>query len=65
MNQGSLVVCITGAAGQIAYSFLPQLCRGNCFPGRSLHLRLLDITPTLKVLQGVILELEDANYPLV
>lgn len=65
MSQGSLVVCITGAAGQIAYSFLPQLCRGNCFPGVPLHVRLLDITPALKVLQGVILELEDSNFPLV
>ncbi len=60
-----MVVCVTGAAGQIAYSFLPQLARGNSFPGVKLHIRLLDITPALKVLEGVILELEDANYPLV
>jgi malate dehydrogenase len=51
----SLTVCVTGAAGQIAYSFIPQLVRGNCFPGVSIRLRLLDITPALKVLKGVIL----------
>lgn len=65
MSENSLVVCVTGAAGQIAYSFIPQLCRGNCFPGVKLHLRLLDIAPVLKVLQGVTLELEDSSYPLV
>lgn len=60
-----LTVCVTGAAGQIAYSFIPQLVRGACFPGRTLRLRLLDITPAVKVLQGVALELEDGNYPLL
>jgi len=53
----SLVVCITGAAGQIAYSLLPRLCSGAVFPGVNLHVRLLDITPSIKVLKGVILEL--------
>jgi hypothetical protein len=55
MNKDSLVVCVTGAAGQIAYSFIPQLARGGCFPGVPLHLRLLDITPALNVLRGVAL----------
>lgn len=27
-----LTVCVTGAAGQIAYSFIPQLLKGNVFP---------------------------------
>jgi hypothetical protein len=57
MKNNTLAVCVTGAAGQIAYSFLPQLCRGACFPGVSLHIRLLDITNALNVLKGVILEL--------
>jgi malate/lactate dehydrogenase len=58
-------VCVTGAAGQIAYSFLPQLCKGAVFPGVSINLRLLDITPVLKVMQGVALELEDCSFPLL
>ncbi len=57
MKGESLVVCVTGAAGQIAYSLLPQLCRGICFPGVSLHIRLLDITNALSTLKGVVLEL--------
>jgi malate dehydrogenase len=52
-----MVICVTGAAGQIAYSLLPQLCRGLCFPGFKLHIRLLDITNSLNILKGVILEL--------
>lgn len=58
-------VCVTGAAGQIAYSFLPQLCKGSVFPGVNINLRLLDITPALNVMKGVALELEDCSYPLL
>ena len=58
-------MCVTGAAGQIAYSFLPQLCKGAVFPGVSINLRLLDITAVLKVMQGVALELEDCSFPLL
>lgn len=65
MTQNSLTICITGAAGQIAYSFIPQLSSGVCFPGVSLHLRLLDVPPALSILKGVALELEDCSYPLV
>jgi hypothetical protein len=61
----TFTVCVTGAAGQIAYSFIPQLAKGSCFPGVSLHLRLLDITPALNVLKGVALEIEDCSFPLV
>jgi len=65
MNTETLTVCVTGAAGQIAYSFIPQLARGGCFPGVAINLRLLDITPALNVLKGVVMELEDCSYPLV
>jgi hypothetical protein len=57
MKKEPLVVCITGAAGQIAYSFIPQLCKGMCFPGVPLHIRLLDISATINVLKGVTMEL--------
>ena len=39
----SLTVCITGAAGQIAYSLIPQLLSGNAFGDVSIRLRLQDI----------------------
>lgn len=43
MDRKVLNVCVTGAAGQIAYSFFPQLLRGTVFPGIHINLRLLDI----------------------
>lgn len=50
-----LTVCVTGAAGQIAYSFLPQLARGQCFENTRIRLRLLDIPAALSALKGVTL----------
>ena len=38
-----LKVCITGAAGQIAYSFIPLLLTGQVFGNAKIALRLLDI----------------------
>ncbi len=43
MSKKILTICVTGAAGMIAYSFFPQLLRGSAFPGVSINLRLLDI----------------------
>jgi hypothetical protein len=65
MNHDPLTVCVTGAAGQIAYSFIPQLLKGNVFGDRPINLRLLDITPALNVLKGVILEINDCTYKLL
>jgi len=55
MNPEPISVCVTGAAGQIAYSFIPQLLKGNIFGERPINLKLLDITPALNILKGVIL----------
>jgi hypothetical protein len=63
MEKKSFTVCVTGAAGQIAYAFLPQLCKGLIFPGIDIHVRLLDITPVLKVMEGVAMELMDCSFP--
>ena len=60
-----LIVCVTGAAGQIAYSFIPQMLRGNAFPNVGIHLRMLDIEVAQKVLEGVAMELQDCNYSLL
>jgi malate/lactate dehydrogenase len=63
MQRKNFNVCVTGGAGQIAYAFLPQLCKGLVFPDVDIHLRMLDITPAVKVMQGVALELEDCSFP--
>jgi len=60
-----LNVAITGAAGQIAYSLIPQLLSGIVFPGAKINLRLLDIEPSAKVMEGVIMEVRDGNFSLL
>jgi|LauGreDrversion4_2_1035121.scaffolds.fasta_scaffold1992284_1 hypothetical protein len=45
MSSGKVLrVCVTGAAGQIAYSLLPHICLGRTFgPDTGIILHLLDI----------------------
>jgi len=62
----TLRVCVTGAAGQIGYSFIPLLCNGAVFgTNTKIQLRLLDVPSAIKTLEGVVLELQDCAYPLV
>jgi len=61
-----LRVAVTGAAGQIAYSLLYQISSGYVFgPNQPLILHLLDITPMMGVLNGVVMEISDCAMPLV
>jgi len=57
-------VAVTGAAGQIGYSLLFRLANGDLL-GKDIpiELRLLEITPALKTLQGVVMELDDCALP--
>lgn len=62
----TLRVCVTGAAGQIGYSFIPLLCNGSVFGNNTkIQLRLLDVPGAIKTLEGVVLELQDCSYSLV
>jgi NAD-dependent malate dehydrogenase len=62
----TLRVAVTGAAGQIAYSFLPMLASGQVFgPDVKIEMRLLDIAPAETILKAVKMELEDGAYSLV
>jgi len=59
-------VCVTGAAGQIAYSLLYQVAKGDVFgQNQPLILHLLDIPPMMEVLGGVVMELADCALPLL
>ncbi len=59
-----LKVAVTGAAGQIGYSLLFRLASGSLLgPDRPVELRLLEITPALKALEGVVMELDDCAFP--
>jgi len=57
-------VAVTGAAGQIGYSLLFRLASGALLgPDTPIQLRLLEITPALKALEGVVMELDDCAFP--
>jgi len=59
-------ICVTGGAGQIAYSLLLQIASGKVFgPNQPVILHLLDIEMCLEKLQGVVMELEDLALSLV
>lgn len=59
-------VAVTGAAGQISYSLLFRIAAGDLL-GRDepVELRLLEIDPAMKALEGVVMELDDCAFPLL
>ncbi|KAM9810089.1 malate dehydrogenase 1Ab, NAD (soluble) [Syngnathus typhle] len=59
-------VLVTGAAGQIAYSLLFSVAKGDVFgKDQPIALLLLDIPPMMPVLEGVVMELQDCALPLL
>ena len=59
-------VCVTGAAGQIAYSLIYIVAKGEVFgSSQRINLLLLDIPPMMPVLEGVVMEIQDCAFPLV
>ncbi len=59
-------VAVTGAAGQISYSLLFRIASGEMLgKDQPVILQLLEITPALGALQGVVMELDDCAFPLV
>jgi len=65
-NQQPLRVCVTGAAGQIAYSLLYSIGNGDVFgPNQPITLLLLDIPPMMTIVDGVVMELQDCSLPLL
>ena len=59
-----LNVAITGAAGQIGYALAFRVASGAMLgPDQPINLHLLEITPALPTLQGVVMELDDCAFP--
>lgn len=57
-------VAVTGAAGQIGYAILPRIASGELFGhDTKVDLHLLEITPVLPALEGVVMELDDCAFP--
>ncbi|MCS6884280.1 MAG: malate dehydrogenase [Acidobacteriota bacterium] len=59
-------VAVTGAAGQIGYSLLFRIANGEMFgKDQPVILHLLELTPVLPALKGIVMELEDCAFPLL
>lgn len=64
MSTSPVKVAVTGAAGQIGYSLLFRIASGALFGAdRPVELSLLEITPALTALEGVVMELDDCAFP--
>ena len=59
-------VAVTGAAGNIGYALVYRIANGDLFgPDQPVILHMLEITPALKALEGVAMELDDCAFPLL
>jgi len=59
-------ITITGAAGQISYSLLFRIAAGQMLGSdQPVILQLLEITPAMKALEGVVMEIDDCAFPLL
>ena len=56
-------VVVTGAAGQIGYSLIPRLVDGHTFRDKIVNLELVEIPQVVDKLKGLVMELEDSNFP--
>ena len=66
MSTSPVKVAVTGAAGQIGYSLLFRIASGSLLgPDTPVELRLLEITPALQALEGVVMELDDCAFPML
>ncbi len=64
MSTSPVKVAVTGAAGQIGYSLLFRIASGDLLgKDTPVQLQLLEITPALKALEGVVMELDDCAFP--
>ena len=66
MEAAPVRVLVTGAAGQIGYALVPMIARGLMLgPDTPVILHLLDIPVAAESLNGVVMELTDAAFPLL
>lgn len=66
MMKSPVRVAVTGAAGQIGYALLFRIASGDMLgKDQPVILHLLEITPALGALSGVVMELNDCAFPLL
>jgi len=65
-GKAPIQVTVTGAAGQIGYSLLFRIGSGDMFGAdQPIVLRMLEIEPAMKALEGVAMELDDCAFPML
>lgn len=66
MKKNIIHVAVTGGAGQIAYSLLFRIAKGEVFgEDQPIHLSILEIPQAFESLKGVVMELKDCCFPLL
>ena len=66
MAERPVHVAVTGAAGQIGYAIVFRIASGQLLgPDQPMVLRMLEIEPAMKSLEGVAMELDDCAFPLL
>ncbi|WP_203137515.1 malate dehydrogenase [Microbacterium sp. JZ31] len=66
MTRTPVTVTVTGAAGQIGYALLFRIAAGDMLgPETPVRLRLLEIPPAMKAVEGTAMELDDGAFPLL
>jgi malate dehydrogenase len=66
MSKAPITVCISGAAGLIGYSLIPQIAMGACFGSdQPVIINMLDIEFCIQGLKGLEMEMEDMCNPLL
>ncbi len=65
-NSRPVHVTVTGAAGQIGYALVFRIASGQLLgPDQPIVLRMLEIEPAMKSLEGLAMELDDCAFPLL
>jgi len=65
-GRAPIQVTVTGAAGQIGYALVFRIASGQMFgPEQPLVLRMLEVEPAMKALEGVAMELDDCAFPML
>jgi malate dehydrogenase len=66
MPRSAKRIAVTGAAGQICYSLLFRLAKGDLLGAEQpIVLQLLDLPQAQAAVRGVVMELEDCAFPLL
>jgi malate dehydrogenase len=65
-NVKPVQVTVTGPAGNIGYALVFRIASGALLgPDQPVVLRLLEIEPAMRALEGVVMELDDCAFPLL